>query len=160
MATTNKQKPTTAYMTKWTYLGQEVKTLKDVPECCPFYIYKITFKPVAKNRFYYFGSKQIYSITNPKISLKRKKELYTGKGSYKTRERKVKESNWKKYQSSSKVVQEKLLTEEADFEILEFFDTKAEMLLKEAYLITNSFLNYDPMILNGWVSVKQFKPKK
>ena len=88
--------------------------------------------------------------------------MYTGKGRKPKRETKVKESNWKEYISSSKVVHS--LVEEKtvvsfDFKILSYHTTKQEMLVKEAYMIAGEFLKYNNKILNEWVSVKAFKLK-
>lgn len=142
-------------MNKWIYKGKQIKSIKDVPECCPFIVYKVLFNDGT----YYIGSKQVFSVTNPKISKKRANELYTGKGRKKTREQKVKESDWLTYQTSSKLVKERLINEKATFEILTFVPTKQEMLLTEAFIIAKQFLERDPIILNEWLSVKCFKLK-
>lgn len=121
------------------------------------FVYKITY---LKDKSFYIGSKAFYSITNPKISKKRSNELYRGKGRKPVREKKVVESNWKVYTSSSAIV--KAMIEEHglkkfQFEILKTFETKQEMLLYEAYLISYEFIIRNPKILNEWVSVKSFK---
>ena len=107
-----------------------------------------------ENNEYYIGSKQIYSVTHPKISKKRANELYSGKGRKPTREEKIKESNWKTYKSSSSIVKEMLKKYKAKFLIYDFYNTKNEMLGREAYKILEAFLNKDEKILNEWVSIK------
>lgn len=141
---------------KWIFRGNIIKSVSDIPQGLNFMVYKIVF---SSDGSYYYGSKQIYSVTNPKISRKKAKELYSGKGSYKKKLRTVKESDWLTYQTSSKVVQERLKTEGAFFYILDFYPSKAEMLGREAQYILNDFLNREDKILNGWVSLKMFKPK-
>ena len=136
--------------TKWIYIGREIKDISDIPQCCPFIVYMIYFE----NNEYYIGSKQIYSVTHPKISKKRANELYSGKGRKPTREEKIKESNWKTYKSSSSIVKEMLKKYKAKFLIYDFYNTKNEMLGREAYKILEAFLNKDEKILNEWVSIK------
>lgn len=142
-------------ITKWEFHGKKVESITDIPECCPFFLYEILFDDGT----YYYGYKQVFSVTNPKISKKKAKELYTGKGSYKKKLRTVKESDWLTYKTSSKYVQEKLLTCKAEFHIIDFYSTKAEALGREAQLILNDFLNRKEKILNLWVNLKMFKPK-
>lgn len=139
----------------WYYKGKAITDISQIPECCPFFTYKIVFN----DQTYYYGSKQVYSVTNPKISKKKAKELYSGKGSYKKKLRTIKESDWQDYTTSSKTVQERLKTELATFYILDFYGTKAEMLGREAQLILEDFLNKEEKILNLWVSLKMFKPR-
>lgn len=146
---------TNAPSNKWVFHEKYIQSVEDIPECCPFFVYKIQFLDGT----YYYGYKQVYSVTNPKISKKKAKELYTGKGSYKKKLRTVKESDWLTYQTSSKTVQEKLKTEKASFYIIDFYSTKAEALGREAQLILNDFLNKEEKILNLWLSIKIFKPK-
>lgn len=136
--------------TKWIYKGREIKDISDIPQCCPFIVYMIYFE----NNEYYIGSKQIYSVTHPKISKKRANELYSGKGRKPTREEKIKESDWKTYKSSSSIVKEMLKKYKAKFLIYDFYNTKNEMLGREAYKILEAFLNKDEKILNEWVSIK------
>lgn len=121
------------------------------------FVYKITFK---EDNSFYIGSKAFFSITNPKISKKRANELYRGKGRKPVREKKIVESNWKIYTSSSSFLNDMIKEHGIDkfsFEILKSLDTKQEMLLYEAYLISYEFLIRNPKILNQWVSIKSFK---
>lgn len=135
--------------------GKQIKSIEDIPDGLNFFLYKIEFEDGT----YYYGSKQVYSVTNPKISKKKAKELYSGKGSYKKKLKKIKESDWLTYQTSSKFVQEKLKTNSAEFHIIDFYPSKAEMLGREAQLILNDFLNRKEKILNLWVSLRMQKPK-
>lgn len=142
--------------TAWIYKNNPFK-IKDLESYWGF-VYKIT--NLSTNEFY-IGSKSFFSRTNGKISKKRSNELYSGKGRKPTREKKIRESDWATYKSSSKKVQEMILLSNSDFryEILELIFNKQEMLLKEAMLIIGEFLNRNPLILNEWVSVKSFKLK-
>ena len=49
--------------------------------------------------------------------------------------------------------------EKATFVILDFYSTKMEMLLQEAYLIIKYILERNNKLLNQWVSIKSFKLK-
>lgn len=140
-------------MNRWK-LNNEL--LDEIPDNAYGFCYRIT-SPIG----YYIGSKCFYSTTNPKISKKRSGQIYKGTGRRPIREKKVKESNWKEYRSSSKIVKELLIEygeDQFDFEILEIFDNKQEMLLKEAYLIAHDFLARNP-ILNEWISLRCGKLK-
>lgn len=142
------------YINKWMFHGKHIKNLKDIPEGLPFFVYKVTFK----NDDFYIGCKQIYSITNVKLSKKRANELWSGKGRKPVREKKIRESDWKTYKTSSKIVQERLAVgEKAEFIIIDFFENKKTMLLYEAWLIIEQFINNNPKCLNSWVSIKQHK---
>jgi hypothetical protein len=141
--------------TAWTFKGKQFK-IKDLDPYWGF-VYRIT------NLFtdeFYIGSKSFFNRTNGKISKKRSNELYSGKGRKPSREKKIKESDWKAYKSSSKKVQKMLLSKDKfKFEILELFTNKQEMLLKEAFLISAEFLDRNSLVLNEWVSIKSFKLK-
>jgi hypothetical protein len=135
------------------------KVINSPPENTYGFVYKITDKDTGN---FYYGCKSFYSTTKPIISKKRANELYSGKGRKPKRETKVKESNWKNYISSSKIVHtliEEKTTDNFKFEIISFHQTKQEMLLKEAYIIAGEFLQFNNKILNEWVSVKAFKLK-
>lgn len=140
---------------KWKLTGQAIKE----EEITGFFgfVYQITDKSTGN---YYIGSKSFFSRTNPKISKKRANQLYSGKGRKKVREAKVKESNWKEYNSSSKKVQQ-LIAEKGeqafDFIILALCQEKKYMLLLEAHFIITAFLNEDKKILNDWINIKTWK---
>jgi hypothetical protein len=136
------------------------KLVNSPPENAYGFVYCITDKTTGN---FYYGCKAFYSTTNPKISKKRANELYSGRGAKKKRETKVKESKWKEYTSSSKIVQaliEEKGIDNFDFKIVSFHTTKQEMLVKEALLICTEFLKFNQQILNEWVSVKAFKLKR
>lgn len=144
-------------MTKWLYRGSPLNSIKDIPECCPFVVYRIDFQDDT----YYIGSKQIYSTRRIKLSKKRSLLLWKGKGPKPKYETVVKESDWKIYCSSSKLVKDRLEKgENATFTIVDFFNNKRDMLLFEAGEIIKAFLPLDPKCLNSWVSIKMFKGKE
>jgi hypothetical protein len=93
------------------------------------------------------------------MSKKAKKEFFEKEGLRRKRKTVSKESDWKEYLSSSKTIEERCKIEEAKFIIQELFDTKQHMLLKEAYLIAEAFLDFDEKILNSWLSIKAVKLK-
>ncbi len=135
------------------------KVVNSPPENTYGFVYRITDETTGN---FYYGCKAFYSTTKPIISKKRANELYSGKGRKPKRETKVKESKWKEYMSSSKIVQALIEEKGIDsfkFEIISFHTTKQEMLVKEAYLIAGDFLKYNVKILNEWLSVKAFKLK-
>ena len=143
-------------MVNWKFKN---KVVNSPPENAYGFVYCITDKTTSN---FYYGCKSFYSTTKPIISKKRANELYTGKGRKPKRETKVKESNWKEYISSSKIVHslvEEKTIESFDFKIISYHETKQEMLVKEAYMIAGEFLKYNNKILNEWVSVKAFKLK-
>ena len=140
-------------MSKWIHKG---KPLEELVEGMYGFVYKITF---PDNTFYY-GSKCFYTKMTKRLSKKKSNELHTGKGRKPKKQKIVNESNWKTYNSSSKIVQERLNainSQKVKFEVLGLYETKQETLLQEAKLIIESFLNRDFKILNQWVSVKSFK---
>lgn len=142
--------------TTWIYKNKPFK-IKDLEQYWGF-VYKIS--NLITNQFY-IGSKSFFNRTNAKISKKRSNELYSGKGRKPLREKKIKESDWKIYKSSSKKVQEMILNNENNFkfEIIALYKNKAEMLLNEAFLIIKEFILKNNLILNDWISIKSFKLK-
>jgi len=141
--------------TAWIYEGKPFE-IKDLEPYWGF-VYQIK----RYNGEHYYGSKSFFSRTNGKISKKRSNELYSGKGRKPLREKKIKESDWKTYKSSSKKLQKMIEENPKDFKyfILRLFDNKQEMLLYEAYRIIEDFITRHPMILNEWVNIKAFKLK-
>jgi len=139
----------------WIYKGKPF-IIKDLE---PYWGFVYKLKNLNTDEIYY-GSKFFFSRTNGKISKKRSNELYSGKGRKPLREKKVKESDWKTYKSSSKKIQEMIANgDKFQFEILSLHETKSEMLLTEALYIIQEFLKRNAKILNDWVSVKAFKLK-
>lgn len=107
--------------------------------------------------WWYIGCKTFYSITNPKISAKRAQELYTGRGPKKKRETKIKETNWRTYNTSNKELQklvEELGVESFSWEILGEYQNKADLHLAETAAIINRGCLCDSQCFNSWVSVK------
>ena len=141
---------------KWIHKGKSFK-IKDLEKYWGF-VYKITNIETGE---FYIGCKNFFSRTNPKLSKKRSNELYSGKGRKPTREKKVKESDWMSYISSSKKVQAMIVQNPNifKFEVLELFETKSEMLLTEAVMIGKEFLKRNALILNDWLSVRCQKLK-
>lgn len=139
----------------WKYKG---KDLIKIPDNSFGFVYKILFP----DKKYYIGCKQFFSNTNAKISKKRSNELYSGKGRKPTREIKLKESDWKNYQSSSTTVKEMLKTtsKQVIFEIISIHPDRQEMLLHEAKMIIDLFVHDTKNLLNEWVKVTLKKPKK
>lgn len=142
--------------TAWIFNNKPFE-IKDLEQYWGF-VYKITNKNTQE---FYYGSKSFFNRTNGKISKKRSNELYSGKGRKPLREKKIKESDWKTYKSSSKKVQEMIKNQPFGFkfEIVALYKTKAEMLLWEAYFIINEFIMKNSLILNDWLSIKSFKLK-
>lgn len=136
----------------WRYNNKFLASIDDCPEDSFGFVYKISFSDGT----YYIGSKQMYSVGKKRISKKRAEEIYIGKGRKQTKEAYKKVSDFLAYQSSSKIVTDRLSTgEEAVFEVLNFFTNKKDMLLNEAYLILKSYLEHPNGLLNKWVSLKQ-----
>lgn len=145
-------------MPNWTYLNKSIKSIDDMPRDKSFVVYRINF---TGSKEFYIGCKQIFFDRRVKLSKKRANELYSGKGGKKKFERKITESDWAKYTSSSKVVNEMLDSgKKATFKFIGFYETKREMLLQEAKLIIDGFLKEDEKMLNGWLSIKVHKLKK
>lgn len=141
-------------MSKWKFKNKPLET----PPVGVFgFVYKISW-----GKEYYIGQKSFWSTTNGKVSLKRSQELWSGKGPKPKRERKTKESNWKTYSSSSKIVQA-LIKEKGEkvfkFEILEFANTKTHLTLLEAKHIICSEALYDENCHNLWISLKVYKTR-
>lgn len=124
------------------------------------FVYQITHIQTGQ---FYIGCKAFFSTTNKKLSQKRSKELYSGKGRRPKKEKIVKETNWKTYTSSSTKVKEMIAKEGKDkflFEILEIKASKQELLMFEAFQTLHHFLRKDEDILNEWVYIRSTKPKK
>jgi uncharacterized protein YneF (UPF0154 family) len=139
----------------WIYKN---KKLEEIPENAYGFVYKIS--PINIELFgdiYYIGCKSFYNTTNPKISKKKANELYSGKGRKPTRQKKIKESDWKTYFSSSKKLQD-LIEENGKelfkFEILSLHRCYTSMILQESKLIIDAFIKKDDKILNEWISIK------
>lgn len=142
-------------MSKWTYKG---KVVESPPEGTFGFIYKITFRDK-----YYIGCKQFYGNRTVKLSKKRSNELYKGTGRKPTKEKKLKESDWKKYNSSSwskelkRFTTDEIDSSEVKWEMLEFGVSKSDLAYKETKQIICSDALLDVNCLNSWVTCKIHK---
>lgn len=115
----------------WTHSNKEIKSRDDMPDLAIGFVYIIEFTDGT----YYIGSKQVISIRGA-------------------------ESNWKKYNGSSKDVLEKLKNGDLNIknkEILEFAISKQDLLYKETRTIMCSGALEDNKSRNGWIKAKIFK---
>lgn len=142
-------------ISKWRYKGSYLtEPWKDAYG----FVYIIHLK--ADPGTFYIGQKSFWSITNPKVSKKRSNELYKGKGAKPKREKKIKESNWRSYNSSSKEVCSLIneLGQEAfGFEILDFGKNKSHLSYLEAKYIIETNALFEEGCLNQWLSLKVHK---
>lgn len=129
---------------KWIY---KKKVVTKIPKDAFGFVYCIRFS----DGFFYIGSKQVKFYRRKLRTKKDKKEDGNNRLKYKEV---VFESDWKDYNSSSKLVQELLLSKAATFTILSFHKTKPDMLMNEAYLILKEFIKNNPLILNDWVRIR------
>lgn len=135
-------------MSKWIWQGLP---LQKVPEDNPYgFVYLIVHKPTGGK---YVGQKAFFSITNPKISKKRSEELYKGRGKRPTKEKKIRESNWKKYQSSNKVLKE-IPEKDLTFVILGFAKNKSDLNMMEIEKMVEHNVMRDKNSFNEWLSFK------
>jgi hypothetical protein len=105
----------------WTYNGNYITELSDMPEGTIGFIYKITN---GETNEYYIGKKNVLSVTKRKFG-KREIALLTDKR-IKHWELVTKESDWKNYRSSNSIVK----TWEGDrikLEILRFCKSKKSL---------------------------------
>lgn len=136
----------------WTYKGKDFLNIDDAPEDAFGFIYKITN---LTNDKYYFGRKNLGSVTKKKLTLKEKKLLENSRKTFKYIR---KESNWKNYCGSSKTLLEDLkIGHKYSKEILEFCSSKALMTLRETSHIVCSGSLLDINSYNMWVSAKIYK---
>jgi hypothetical protein len=117
------------------------KTVFDsIPEDAIGFVYRITHK--SSNKFY-IGCKQLYStIRKPPLKGKKRKRIVK------------KDSDWKKYTSSSGVIKEDIEQnkEDYEFEILSFHDSKSSLKIEEAKLIIENI--YNPQCYNQIVNLR------
>lgn len=136
----------------WTYKGKDFLNINDAPEDAFGFVYKIINK---KNGKYYFGRKNLGSVTKKKLTLKEKKLPENSRKTYKYIR---KESNWKNYCGSSSALLEDLKNGDLySKEILEFCSSKALMTLRETSHIVCSGSLLDINSYNMWVSAKIYK---
>ena len=105
-------------MRNWLFRNNEVIGLKDIPEKAIGFIYLIVNEATGE---WYVGRKNLYSTTTrpPLKGQKRKRKV-------------VKESDWLKYQSSSKIVKE---WDSPYREIIEYCFTKKMLTYREMQAI-------------------------
>lgn len=93
----------------WTYNQKEIKELSDLPEHTYGFIYKITHIPSGKK---YIGKKVLFFERNVALSKKQLEELKEErkqegkKGKTPSKQKVVKESDWKTYYGSQKEIKE------------------------------------------------------
>lgn len=139
-------------MSKWIHNGTP---LTEPPQDTWGFVYRVTW-----NEGFYIGQKSFWSVTNPKISKKRSQEIYKGRGKRPTKERKVKESDWRNYKTSSSHIKDHISQYgEQGFvwEIIDFSKSKSELDYMETQYILCSNALKDPRCHNMWVSVKIHK---
>jgi len=129
-------------MTTWEYRG---KPLEEVPEGADGFVYLITFK----DGDFYVGRKNFYSVRRVKV-----------KGRV-NRKKVVKESDWKSYGSSSKIVKERIEEGEAHSKvILHLCACKACTFYYEVYEQILRDVLCDPKALNANILTKMFSCSK
>lgn len=120
----------------WTYNGQLITEIKDMPENTYGFIYEVFHKPSGKK---YLGKKVLhFNRTLPPLKgMKRKRKV-------------VKESDWKNYFGSHVEIKQLIKEEKQDeFErrILQFVPTKKLLTYYECkYLFINEVLEHDEYI--------------
>lgn len=107
--------------------------LEEIPENKFGFIYKITN---IKNNTFYIGKKQFYNSKTVKLSKKKQIENYSGRGRKKITEKKIKESDWRTYCSSSTFIKNDILKygiENFKFEIIDFAENANQLKYLEIY---------------------------
>lgn len=91
----------------WIFENREFKELQDFPKGSFGFVYRITHIPSGKM---YIGRKNLMSITNVKLGkketalIKEERKVKGMRGRVPLRKKVVKESNWKDYYSSNKII--------------------------------------------------------
>lgn len=117
----------------WLYENKVIEKIDDFPENTFGFIYKITNKETGK---FYIGKKQLMSQTNVKLGKKELANLPIQRGRKATKKKVIKESNWKEYWGSSKILIdeiEKLGKEKFIKEILLLCPTKKQLTYYETF---------------------------
>lgn len=136
-------------MSKWRYNG---KPLTEPPQDVWGFVYEVRW-----DGGFYIGQKSFWSKRNVKLSKKKSTELWSGKGRKPTKQEVIKESDWKKYCTSSTFVKS-LVAElgESKFEwnIISLAKNKTDLNYQESkYLMcTDAILH--PQCANDWISIK------
>lgn len=116
-----------------------------IPEGTIGFLYKISEKTTGK---YYFGIKQTISKrTLPPLKGKKRKR------------KKLVESDWRSYTSSSGIIKESIDKNKDDyeFEIISFHDSKSSLKIAEAKIILDNIYNHD--CYNECVNIRLRVPK-
>lgn len=124
----------------WLYKNKEVTDISQIPDGVVGFIYVIQNSDTGE---YYIGKKSLYSSrTLPPL-----------KG-YKRKRKVTKESDWKTYQSSSKIVKEWISPNKG---ILKYCYSKKEMTYEEIRALMCNYAMEDPKCMNENISGKFFK---
>lgn len=140
----------------WIYKN---KPLTEVPEDYIGFVYKISC--INKNNEFfgwtYFGMKQFFSTTTKKLG-KKELSLITDKRLKKTK-KETKESNWRIYNSSNKILQELIKKNPTHFkkEIIDFCKTKKQLSYYELKLLVCNDVLLDEKNFNQNVLSRYFK---
>ena len=92
----------------WTYIKKEMETISDFPDNTHGFVYRIVHKPTGK---VYIGRKILQNTTKVKLGKKELKEFQGVVGRRPAYKMAVKESNWKVYWGSNKILTELYKTE-------------------------------------------------
>ena len=124
----------------WLYESKEVTDISQIPLEVVGFIYVIQNALTGE---YYIGKKSLYSSrTLPPLKGSRRKRKVT------------KESDWKTYQSSSKIVKEWVSPKKA---ILKYCYSKKELTYEEIRALMCNYAMEDPKCVNENISGKFFK---
>jgi len=116
----------------WLYEQKEVTDITQLPEGIIGFVYKITNKETGK---FYIGKKSVISTTN-KLLTKKEQLAWDKPGRIPKKKKVVKESDWKNYWGSSKVLQQDVKDLGADKftkELLRVCYTKKSLTYYEVY---------------------------
>lgn len=124
----------------WLYNNTEVTDITQVPEGAVGFVYVIQNEGSGE---YYIGKKSLYSTRTlpPLKGTKRKRKV-------------TKQSDWIKYQSSSKIVKEWVSPKKA---ILKWCYSKKELTYEEIRALMCNYAMEDPKCVNENISGKFFK---
>ena len=106
----------------------------------------------------YIGKKQLFSTRTVKLP-KKTIALQTGKGRKKISEKKIKESDWRSYYGSSKILKQLALLDKVALKrtILSFYNSKKELSYREEELLFKHNVLLNDNFLNDNIGGKYFK---
>lgn len=119
---------------KWKFKNRYIK---DPPEGKYGFVYKVTCKLDEYKDWIYIGSKSFYSNRTQTLSKRKSNALYSGKGRKPTKQKVIKESDWRNYITSSDIIKTLVNTfgnEAFNWEIIDYGINKADLLMKEVEL--------------------------